>query len=127
MFVKYNPHPDRKLIDDCVVRAICKLTGKDWERVFTELFVEGLYQHDWPRKNSVWGGYLLRHGYIQSLVPDTCPNCFTVKDFCMANPYGTYLLAIGDHVVTVVDGDYYDTFDSGDEVPVYYWRIKEGS
>lgn len=101
MYVYYNPNPDRVLVDDCVVRAICKLTGKDWERVYAELFVEGMNVHDWPWKNSVWGRYLVRKGFIPSLAPDICPECFTVKDFCKAYPYGTYLLAIGDHVVTV--------------------------
>lgn len=127
MYIEFNPNPERKLVDDCVVRAICRLTGKDWERVYTELFVEGMHVHDWPWKNFVWGNYLVRHGFVQSLIPNTCPNCFTVKDFCVAYPRGSYLLAIGDHVVAVVDGDYYDTWDSGDEVPVYYWRRKEGS
>lgn len=125
MFKFYNPNPDRLSTDDCVVRAICLLSGKDWERVYAELSVQGLRWHDWPNKNYVWGTYLIEHGYLQSLLPNTCPNCFTVRDFCVAFPEGTYLLAIGDHVVTVVDGDYYDTWDSGFEVPVYYWHINK--
>ena len=125
MYIEFNPNPDRKLVDDCVIRAICKLTGKDWERVYTELFAEGLEVHDWPWKNYVWGNYLLRHGFEQSLIPNTCPRCFTVKDFCASYPTGSYLLAIGDHVVTVIDGNYYDTWDSGNEVPVYYWRKRK--
>lgn len=123
MFKFYNPNPARIMVDDCVIRAICLLTGKDWERVYAELFVEGMQWHDWPNKNFVWGSYLIKKGYLQTLIPNTCPNCFTVKDFCLAFPEGIYLLAIGDHVVTVVDGDYYDTWDSGMEVPVYYWTI----
>ena len=27
----------------------------------------------------------------------------------------------GGHVVAVEDGNYYDIWDSGDEVPTYYW------
>lgn len=34
---------------------------------------------------------------------------------------GTYILALSGHVVTVVDGDWYDTWDSGGEIPIYYW------
>lgn len=126
MFKFYNPNPDRILVDDCVVRAICLLTGKDWEQVYVELMAYGLRFHVWPNRNEVWATYLEEHGYLSTLVPNTCPNCFTVKDFCIAFPEGTYLLAIGDHVVTVMNGDYYDTWDSGYEIPLYYWEIKEG-
>lgn len=122
MYKFFNPNPERLLVDDCVIRAICKITGKDWEQVYTELFVEGLKFHDWPWRNFIWSNYLLSNGFEQNLLPDTCPRCFTVKDFCREFPVGEYILAIGDHVVAVVDGDYYDTRDSGDEVPVYYWK-----
>jgi len=32
------------------------------------------------------------------------------------------ILATGTHVIAVGDGNYYDTWDSGQEVPIYYWR-----
>ena len=40
-------------------------------------------------------------------------------------PHGTYVLATNNHVVAVVDGNYYDTWDSGDETPIYVWRKEE--
>lgn len=125
MFIEYNPNPDRKTIDDCVIRAICKATGKDWETVYIELMHEGLSHHDWPNKNYIWYGYLNRNGFEQHLLPNYCPTCFTVRDFCDLYKHGVYILATGEHVITVVDGNYYDTWDSGDEVPVYVWKYKE--
>jgi len=42
--------------------------------------------------------------------------------FAEEHPEGTYILSMpGRHVVTVVDGAYYDSWDSGEECPVYYW------
>jgi hypothetical protein len=35
---------------------------------------------------------------------------------------GTFVLGTGDHAVTVVDGDYYDSFDSGQMIPIVYYR-----
>ena len=45
-----------------------------------------------------------------------------MADFAAEHPSGTYILALSGHVVCVMDGDYYDTWDSGGEVPLYYWR-----
>ena len=56
------------------------------------------------------------------IIPNTCPDCYTIADFCNDHPYGTYILATGTHVVAVIDGDYYDTWDSGNEIPIFYWQ-----
>lgn len=122
MFIEYNPNPSRKLVDDCVIRAICKLTGQSWDAVYTELMILGMQFHDWPVKNYIWGRYLKDLGFDRTALPDTCPDCYTVKDFCKDYPYGDYILALDGHVVAVSNGDYYDTWDSGDEVPLYYWK-----
>ena len=66
--------------------------------------------------------YLYTKGYSRSIIPDTCPFCYRVCDFCDDHLSGRYLLAIGTHVVTVIDGDYYDTWDSGQEIPIYYFK-----
>jgi hypothetical protein len=78
-----------------------------------------------PSANHVWGKYLRNKGFERKVIPDSCPDCYTVKDFCDDHPKGTYILAISGHVVTVIDGAYYDTWDSGDEIPIYYWQRKE--
>ena len=122
MYVEYNPNPDKKLVGDCVVRAIAKLLNKDWDYVYVQLSMEGYRLKDMPTANHVWGRYLLDKGYTKGIIPDTCPECMTVKQFSDEHRQGAYLLATGTHVVTVVDGDYYDTWDSGDEVPVYFFE-----
>ena len=55
-------------------------------------------------------------------MPNTCPDCYTVDDFCHEHQTGKYLLALFEHVVAVVDGYYYDTWDSGRKVVLYYWK-----
>ncbi len=125
MFVYYNPNPAKKITGDCVVRGICKLTNDIWDVVYIHLVVEGLRMKDLPDHNAVWGSYLKHIGYSRFIIPDECPSCFTVKDFCNRYPEGRYLVATGSHVIAVVDGDYYDTWDSGDEIPIYYWRKEE--
>lgn len=125
MYVYYNPNPAKNSTSDCVVRSICKLMDIDWDTAFTYLYMQGFELKDMMDKNYVWGELLYRHGYKRYPIPDTCPNCYTVINFCEDHPEGKYLLALGTHVVTVVDGVYYDTWDSGNEVPIYYWKKEE--
>lgn len=120
-FIFYNPNPEGRFVGDCTIRAICKLLDKPWDEVYANTSFQGFLMKDMPSSNSVWGRYLKRHGYKKTLLVDTCPDCYTVRDFCVEHPYGRYLLVLDGHVVTVVDGDYYDTWDSGKEIPDYYW------
>lgn len=120
-FKFYNPNPNNRFVGDCTIRAICKLTDQDWDSVYVGTTFEGFIAKDMPSGNSVWGTYLNRLGYVRQGLPDTYPRRYTVKDFCNDHPKGKYLLALDQHVVAVVDGDYYDTWDSGNESPFYYW------
>ena len=115
----FNPNPAGKFVGDCTIRGICKLLNKSWDEVYAGTTFQGFVHKDMPSGNSIWGTYLKRQGYVRKWLPDTCPDCYTVEDFCYDNPKGRFL------VVAVVDGDYYDTWDSGKEIPIYYWTKKE--
>ena len=125
MFIEYNANPEEKIVGDCVIRAISKVTNQDWEKTYMEVCIQGFMMHDMPSSNNVWGGYLFTKGFRRNIIPDSYPNAYTIKDFCRDNPVGTYLVATDNHTVAVVGGDYYDTMDSGNESPLYYWRKEE--
>lgn len=121
-YVYYNPNPERNLVGDCVIRAISKLTNKSWDSVFIGVCSTAFMLKDMPSSNRVWNYYLNSLGYFKTLLPNTCPDCYTVKDFCNEHEYGKYILALDGHVVAIENGNYYDTWDSGDEIPIFYWR-----
>ena len=68
------------------------------------------------------GGYLRSRGFDRDMIPNSCPDCYTVADFAAEHPEGTYILALSGHVVCVQNGDWIDTWDSGGEIPLYYWH-----
>lgn len=118
----FNPNPTGKAVGDCAVRAVAKATGKSWDEIYAMLSLEGFLRGDLPNADTVWGAYLRRHGFQRRMLPDTCPDCYTVADFAADHPVGVYVLSMpGRHVVSVVDGDYCDSWDSGGEVPTYYF------
>ena len=124
-FMPYNPNPARALVGDCVIRAISKLTGKSWDDVYLGIAMQGFVDKDMPSSNAVWDNYLRANGYNKFIIPNTCPDCYTVEAFANEHPEGRFLLATGSHVIAVVDGDYYDTWDSGMETPIYYYTKQE--
>ncbi len=124
MWVKCNPNPKRKEVPDCVVRAISIATGRTWYEVYDDLVRTGRETCSMPSVNDVWGRYLYGIGFTPFLLPGACPDCVTVKRFCKHYPVGTYIIGTGTHAVAVIDGDYYDSWDSGDEVPSYFWKAR---
>ena len=122
-FIEYNPNPIQRQVGDCSVRAITKALDIDWDSAYVLLVTNGLLMGDMPSADSVWGSVLRQHGFTKHL----CPDCYTVAYFTQKNTEGIYVLALGGHVVTVVDGDYYDSWDSGNETIIYYWSRKEKS
>lgn len=126
MFIRYNPNPTNRQVGDCTVRALSKALGQDWETTYTGLSLQGFLMSDMPSANHVWGAFLRAKGFCRKHLPESCPDCYTVKDFCNEHREGVFILAIDGHVVCVKNGNYYDTWDSGNEIPIYYWERKEG-
>lgn len=117
MYKRYNPNPCNKKVGDCVIRAISCALDQPWQQTYKDLTYQGLIMCDMPSSNSVWATYLNQNGFIQH------PSDFTtVRAFCELHPKGTYVLGTGTHAVCVIDGDYYDAWDSGDEVVTYYFE-----
>ena len=121
MYKYYNNNPLGRAIDDCVVRALALLLDQTWDKTYTDLTLVGYSMCLMPTNNAVHISYLKQHGYKMHIPSSDCPDCITVREFSERYPYGNYFLATGDHVVCLKKGIYYDVFDSGEEVIVYYF------
>ena len=120
----YNPNPNSKSIGDCVIRAISKVLDQSWDKTYIELCVQGYLMKDLPDSNVVWDSYLRGCGFIRRVIPNTCPDCYSVSNFCDDYPKGNYVVATNTHVIAIKDGDIWDSWDSSNEIPIYYWSKK---
>ncbi len=125
MWIRYNPNPTGRNAGDCSIRAVAKALNIDWETAFDIIAENAKTMGDVPSSDSVWGAVLRQHGFYKQTIPNSCPNCYDVADFCIDNPRGTFVLGFGGHVATVVDGNLYDSWDSSREIPIYVWYRKE--
>ena len=100
-FIYYNPNPYNKLVGDCVIRAISKAFGIPWINAYTELCMYGMEKGDIPSSNSLWSSFLRENGYRVIPLSDSCPECYTVRDFCRGIPHGKKKLDNGEEKETV--------------------------
>lgn len=121
-YIHFNPNPIKENASDCVVRMLCKVTGHKWTDCYLDLVEKGLVMGDVISSNVVWFSYLRDLGFERYSIPDRCPDCYTIEQFCIDNPKGLFVVGTGTHVVTVEDGFYFDSWDSGREVPMFYLR-----
>lgn len=118
----YNPNPRSKRVGDCVIRAISKALNQSWEETYIDLTIQGYVMGDLLSSNAVWGAYLKIKGFTRDIISNDCPECYTIEDFCNEHTKGTYIIGTGTHAVCVVDSVLYDTWDSSDETPIYFYR-----
>lgn len=124
MWVKCNINPAKKDVGDCVIRAVGISTDQSWLDVYDAVCLTGREEFDMPSSDAVWGLYLYRQGFEPFILPHRCPRCVTVKAFCAMYPKGAYIIGTGQHAVAILDGDYYDSWDSGNQIASFFWRIK---
>lgn len=125
MWKYFNSNPVGRNVGDCAIRAVAKALDISWEDAYILIAAAGYAMGDMPSSDSVWGAVLRQNGFYREAISNDCSDCYTARDFCSDNPDGVFVLGFGGHVATVVDGDLYDSWDSSNEIPQYYWYRKD--
>ena len=121
IWIEFNGNPTGRKVGDCAVRAVSVALGVDWETAFAMLAKNAFLMGDMPSSDGVWGSVLRQQGFSRSGIPNTCPDCYTARDFAHDHPHGVHVLGFGGHVATVKDGRLYDAWDSSNEIPQFVW------
>lgn len=113
---KYNPNPQSRNIGDCTLRSYCAAFGIDWEQAFdiaSRIAKENssMVQYVADKVLVDHFGCTIDEEYKKTKAKDR----ITVNAFAMTHPYGTYVLHVRQHQVTVKNGEYWDSWDSGDK------------
>ena len=115
---EFNPNPKERNIGDCTLRSYCAAFGISWDKAFD-------IASKVAKENSSMIQYVADKVLVEEFncVVDEKYNKKTVKskdrikvnEFALSHPYGTYILHVPKHQVTVINGEYWDSWDSGDK------------
>jgi hypothetical protein len=127
---EYNPNPLNRKTGDCTLRAYCAAFNVSWEEAFDE-----------ASKVAKEMGYILDNpNVVKKVVEETygakqdpkytkktvkSKDRITVNEFALTHPYGIYVLHVRSHLVTIRDGEYWDSWDSGDKKVDEVWIVLE--
>lgn len=120
----FNPNPvGAARARDCVIRAICAVFDISWDDAFDILAERAKEMGTTMDENAVYGSILRQYGFNRAVI--NCSDCLTAQEFCVDNPNGVFVLGFDGHVAAVIHGQIWDTFDSGDEILMYYWFLPD--
>ena len=127
MWIKSNLNPLQRNVEDCQVRALAEAIGVDWDTAHEMLCDASRGMATMPHDNDVLMAILRQYGFKRAVVPNLCPDCYSVAEFCRDNPVGTFVIMTGNHVLTAKDGDWIDSWDSGRETANFYYYKNGGN
>ena len=121
----YSCKYKKDLIGDCVIRSIAIATETDYREVFEALFRIGLEIGDMPNSDPVVEQHLNSIGWYKN-PPIKMPN--SNKKYLLSDvPVDVeknYIFRQAGHLVAVVKGTVYDTFDSRSSAAQSYYTKK---
>ena len=118
-FNYYQPNKKdiKDKVGDCQIRAISKALHLTWLETFDlimpicrEQQVMDIFSCDLNKTKEALSRLGFSYTGISNKKGSTRP---TVDEFAKEHQTGIYLATVAHHVVAVVDGGYYDTWDSG--------------
>lgn len=120
-FIRHTANPKNET-NDCIIRSIANATNRPWQDVMRELCDIAIEMYQMPNNGQVVDEYMYRRK-IFVYTPD---EKITVSQFAAKHPKGRYVIGVKDHGVSIIDGDWYDLVDSGNEEVLEYYKVEEG-
>lgn len=130
-FVYYQPNKKdlTDTVGDCQIRALSKALSISWLEAFDltipicrELQTYTIFACDYGKTREAMKMLGFTYAGISVKKGQKRP---TVDSFAKSHPTGTFVVKVAHHVVAVVDGKYYDTWDSGHKSLYGYYELNK--
>ena len=122
MFRYLNKNPRKRLVNDCVVRAISLAENRSWDETYDKLSriakEEGIILDDITFVDK----------YLSKRYKERCYKCngkrLTVDEFLQEGLDGIYLITMKGHITCIIDGTLYDTWDCSNRRIWSVWQVE---
>ena len=126
----YNPNPEgNEDAADCVIRALCAVTGLGWYEVYDKCCEIGRKYGRMPNNSTLKFMKIRNEAFGLEPRVITAPKrgekSVTVQKFCEKHKKGKYILSVANHEVAVVDGKYWDIWESHERKVYKYYELVE--
>lgn len=128
-FCYYQPNKKdlKDKVGDCQIRALAKVLSLSWVEAFDltipicrELQTYTIFDCDLAKTKEAMEKLGFKYTGISNRKGTKRP---TIDSFAKDHPIGKYVVTVAHHVVAVVDGKYYDTWDSGYKSMYGYYEL----
>lgn len=114
----YNPNPLGKNTGDCSIRSYCAAFGVTWDQAFDIATKIAKNEKCIPDAVNVCDKVLTEHFHMvvdEEYSKINKNDRLTVNEFTMMHPVGTYVVTTRGHQIGIKNGEYWDSWDSGDK------------
>lgn len=122
-WVEFNPNPGKNTkANDCTIRAYCAAEGLSWDEAYDIASQAGKDNAYMPNDKSTVEKIITEKFGYEVCKLEKGEKKLTVSEFAIKYNVGTYLVMVARHLVAVVDGQYYDSWDCGDKKVSKYFE-----
>lgn len=122
LFEYSNPHPDEKMVGDCVKRAITHTSEMDYKEVGRELNrYKKITKTKKFNEDKNWIKYIEKELGWKKL---SGYHNMKLAEFAKTHQTGTYLITTRKHLTTIKDGKILDTWNPGFKAIGKVWKVK---
>ena len=115
---EYNPNPKSRNIGDCTLRSYCAAFNISWDKAFdiaSRVAKENSSMIQYVSDKVLIEEFNCRVDEKYNKKNIKSKDRITVNEFAMSHPYGIYILHLRQHQVTVINGEYWDSWDCGEK------------
>lgn len=122
---KFNPNPKGKNVEDCSIRAYCAARDMKWDDAFDLACKVAKQEKDIINSVKVCRKVVTEHlGFVlnEESKKVKIKDRMTVNQFALTHNYGRYIVSVRGHLVAVIDGWIYDSWDCGSKKMLHFYE-----
>lgn len=123
MYVNLNINPKQRKASDCVIRTFALALNQSWEDTYRELCELGVKMYRIPNEKATYEKYAKNKNMEKKKIELVNGRKPTVESFADSHKKGTYILSVANHLVAVINGKYYDSWDCGHKSVYTFWEV----